>query len=241
MELPEGRLAPEKDRIFLLPDEAIAAIREDFAQYPPQPILFLSLCSSIFGAGQVVKDNGRRGAWIRSGSHGRMQLIEYRALGDLICSELEKQPPPVPQLAAVCRMVFQTRATAGQARGLEGIWVETGMEGFACIQCGRCCAQIGYPKSAGEADVARWRAAGRNDILRWVGLKRQRKGAGGCRIWIEPGTNRPVDRCPWLMRQPGSHRYQCAIHEVKPDICRLYPGSRKHAAMTGCRGFGGEK
>ncbi|WP_243545421.1 hypothetical protein [Pseudodesulfovibrio tunisiensis] len=29
-------------------------------------------------------------------------------------------------------------------------------------------------------------------------------------------------------------RRVCSIHDYKPEICRQYPGSRKHAAMTGC-------
>ncbi|MGD8366018.1 MAG: YkgJ family cysteine cluster protein [Desulfobacterales bacterium] len=240
MELPEGRLSPKKDCVFLAPDEVVSAIREDFDQYPPQPTLFLNLCPLVLGPGQVVDDAKRRGAWTIAESRGRMQLIEYRALGERICRALEQQPPGLERLAVICRMVFHTRAIPGQVHGAGGIFIDTGMEGFRCVQCGQCCIAIGYPKEAGEADVARWKKAGRDDILKWVGLKRRQGSTTAYRIWIEPGANRPAQRCPWLMRQPGTHRYQCAIHEVKPDICRLYPGSRKHAVMTGCRGFDNE-
>jgi hypothetical protein len=77
----------------------------------------------------------------------------------------------------------------------------------------------------------------RDDIIRWVGLEIRRDNDRAYRIWIDPDTGRPADVCPWLIRVPGSHLYKCGIHEEKPEICRLYPGSRKHAVMTGCRGF----
>jgi Fe-S-cluster containining protein len=35
---------------------------------------------------------------------------------------------------------------------------------------------------------------------------------------------------------PDRNRYRCTIHDIRPTICRQYPGSRKHARMTGCRG-----
>ncbi len=237
MKLPEQRFSLEKDRVFLLPEEVLEAIREDFEQYPPQPRLFMNLCPLILGAGQAAQDARRRGAWVRIGSRGKMKLLDYRQLGRRLCDALEEVPPPLARLSAICRMVFQTRATPGCEQGLAGIWIETDMELFSCVQCGHCCGQIGYPKEAAEDDVARWRAAGREDILRWVGLEKRVGQSSVYRIWIEPGTNRPATACPWLKRQRGTHRYECGIHEVKPDICRLYPGSRKHAVMTGCRGF----
>jgi len=234
---PDHRFPNGKDRLFLLPEEVLEAIREDFVQYPPQRRLFLSLCAPVLGAGQVVDDSGRRGAWIRVGSRGKMIRIGYRELGDRIVQALEAAPPPASHLAGLCRMIFHTRATPGRRCGVKGIWIETGMESFCCIRCGQCCKDVGYPKEASDADIARWKAAGREDILAWVGMKRCQGIRSAHRIWIEPGTTRPAEICPWLRRQPGTHRFECAIHDLKPDTCRLYPGSRKHAEMTGCRGF----
>jgi Fe-S-cluster containining protein len=237
MNPPERRFDTGIERLFLLPEEVLAAIREDFDQYPPQRHLFLSLCPLVLGTGQVVDDIGRRGAWIRVGSRGKMMLIGYRELGDRIIQALATAPPASSQLAGLCRMIFHSRSTPGRRRGAEGIWIETGMEHFHCIQCGQCCKDVGYPKEATDEDLARWKADGRQDILAWVGMERSRGGQSAHRIWIEPGTNRPAESCPWLRRQAGTHRFECAIHDLKPDICRQYPGSRKHAEMTGCRGF----
>ncbi|MCF8052905.1 MAG: YkgJ family cysteine cluster protein [Desulfobacterales bacterium] len=227
----------ERDRIFLSPREVFDAIRDDFNQYGAQVPLYLNLCPLVFGAGGWARDSRGRGVWILIGSRGKMHLVEYRQLGDRICTKLETADLTLAQLAGICRQVFRTRAWPGESGAIEGVRIETGMEPFDCIQCGQCCRNIGYPKEAEESDVARWRKAGREDILRWVGLKRPESNGCVYRIWITPGTNQPAAVCPWLEKQPGTHRYRCRIHEVKPDICRQYPGSRKHALMTGCQGF----
>lgn len=213
------------------------AVRDDFDQYGAQATLYLNLCSVVFEDGTWVKDAAGRGVWILVGSRGKMQLVEYRELGEQICKRLESADLPLAQLAGICRRVFRTRARPGQSKGIEGIWIETGMESFHCIQCGQCCTNVGYPKEVEESDVARWRDAGREDILRWVGLKRPQENGDAYRIWITPGTNQPATVCPWLEKEPGTHRYRCRIHEFKPEICRQYPGSLKHALMTGCPGF----
>ncbi|OQY08333.1 MAG: hypothetical protein B6I22_00910 [Desulfobacteraceae bacterium 4572_123] len=43
--------------------------------------------------------------------------------------------------------------------------------------------------------------------------------------------------CPFLKKIPSENRRLCAIHDIKPAICRQYPVSRKHALITGCPGF----
>jgi uncharacterized membrane protein YhaH (DUF805 family) len=56
-------------------------------------------------------------------------------------------------------------------------------------------------------------------------------------FWVIPGTNEFAPSCPFLKRGGSPHQWICSIHDVKPDICRNYPVSRKHALMTGCPGF----
>ena len=237
MELPDGRFVPDAARIFLLPEEVLAAIGEDFDQYGPQPRLLLNLSPLILGPGRVADDPKRGGAWISIGSRGKMQLIDYGQLGTRLLDAMAADPPPLSLLAVVCRMVFQGRARVDRVRGQDGIWIYTAMETFSCVRCGHCCSQVGYPKEAAAEDVLLWRAAGREDILSWVGMPTGSREDRAHRIWIEPHTRRPAAVCPWLIQVRGSHLYRCAIHEEKPEICRLYPGSRKHALMTGCRGF----
>lgn len=111
--------------------------------------------------------------------------------------------------------------------------------GFVCRQCGQCCLSLSdaFATCATEADVQRWEAAGRNDILAWVAPI-----AVGNQfvydIWVSPETGEDVSRCPWLRKVPRADRYVCRIHDMKPDHCRRYPTSRRHAAETGCPGYG---
>lgn len=58
-------------------------------------------------------------------------------------------------------------------------------------------------------------------------------------LWIDPETGDDVSQCPWLEHVPGTDRYVCRIHDLKPDHCRKYPTSRRHADETGCPGFEG--
>ena len=46
-----------------------------------------------------------------------------------------------------------------------------------------------------------------------------------------------LTRCSWLRKLPNQDKYICRIHDVKPEHCRAYPKSKKHALKTGCRGF----
>jgi len=83
--------------------------------------------------------------------------------------------------------------------------------------------------------VRRWEAAGREDIVAWVDPI-----AVGDEcvydIWVNPKTGEDVRRCPWLRKVRGSDRYVCRIHDLKPEHCRKYPKSRRHAVETGCPG-----
>jgi Fe-S-cluster containining protein len=84
-----------------------------------------------------------------------------------------------------------------------------------CLQCGRCCEAFGGHLHASDADLDRWRALGRADLLARVGEVSRW-------IWLEPGSGRLEERCPFLERT-GPETARCAIHDVKPDICRAYP------------------
>lgn len=112
-------------------------------------------------------------------------------------------------------------------------------EGVRCRQCGHCCINVSgaFSACATEADIERWEEAGRADILSWV----DPIAAGdGCvyDIWVNPKTGEDVRRCPWLRKVRAEDRYVCRIHDLKPEHCRQYPKSQRHAAETTCPGFG---
>jgi Fe-S-cluster containining protein len=81
-----------------------------------------------------------------------------------------------------------------------------------------------------------WQNAGRYDILKWVSPI-QVGNSFIYDIWISPVTHDDVKRCPWLRKLPNQDKCICRIHDVKPEHCRAYPRSRKHAKETGCKGF----
>lgn len=231
----------EKDSIFLDREELLAAVRDDFRQYGPQPPLFLELCRLVFGPGAAVaRDRHGEEIWLEVPGRIRRRRVDPATLGTMLCEELERAAPPIETLAAVASRVFRApaRPETNPKTGVEGVRLETGMEDFSCRRCGDCCQRLGHRIECVPEDVARWEALGRTDILEWVKAHRGKDGSVSYSVWIHPGTSRYAERCPWLEKRPDSRGQRCRIHDVKPAVCREYPGSRKHAVLTGCTGFG---
>jgi Fe-S-cluster containining protein len=229
----------ERIRIFLSRKEILAAIRADFHQYAPQTLLFLELFPLVFGERAVISGTSRDERLWMAERGGKMFQISPRDLGIRLCDELEQTRPPLEVLAAVCRRVFRTVAQPGESdrSGEHGIWLFTGMEDFSCRQCGHCCRNLDYYDQLTEADYNRWQASGRTDILKKVRRVKRENNTFAYRIWERTGTGKTGSPCPWLHKMPTQNQWECRIHEVRPEICRQYPGSRKHAEMTGCPGF----
>jgi hypothetical protein len=85
-----------------------------------------------------------------------------------------------------------------------------------------------YECTADEEDLERWERDGRQDILDYVVFGD---------LWISPRTGEDLTRCPWRRKLPNKDKYIYRIHDSKPKHCRDYPLSKKHALLTGCRGF----
>lgn len=83
-----------------------------------------------------------------------------------------------------------------------------------CAACGVCCEFFAGTLSAGPSDLERWRREGRLDLL-------ERVGEDG-RLWLDPVTGLPAERCPFLV-PAGPGRAECGIHATKPALCRDYP------------------
>lgn len=231
-----------KDRIFLTPEAALQAIRNDFKQYPPQIRLFLDLSPLVLGPETpVIEDPHHNGIWIAVPGRRkrRMRKISYQDLGDYLCRTLDMVRPDLDRMADLCARVFNAPAYSGRAAegGCEGIWLETGMDNFECRQCGRCCRQLDYRFELTKSDYQLWQRLGRTDILEWVGAFRRNGRIAAYAIWVTPGTRNYAPVCPWLKNIAGTDRWECSIHDVKPEVCREYPASRKHAQMTGCEAF----
>lgn len=238
-----------KERVFLSLEETIYAVKADFNQYPPQKRLFMDLCPLILGPDIRVADDSRgRGLWIsepaRAGRVARMHPITVSGLGRLLVDTLEKSSPACGVMAEICRRTFEIPAevTGGSAPGPGGVLLHMDMEGFRCRQCGACCRTLNYRHEISDGDYRRWKEQGCSDIMERVAVITRRGRAVSRVAWVEPGTLRFTEVCPWLVPagpEGRLKRWICRIHGVKPAICREYPGTKKHARMTGCRGFDG--
>ncbi len=230
----------EKASIFLTTREAIQAIIADFRQYDPQIMLFSGIISLITDNKTYLKQQrGKNGAWINLPGKTHMKWLAGPELVDHMCDTIAQTRWHPDLLADVCARVFQSRATPeiDADTGKAGVRIETHMEDFACKRCGCCCRFLDYHNEVTAGDVANWKASGRNDILKWVNEIRRDGRIQGYRAWVIPGTRTLAEICPFLEKEPGAPRWKCRIHDARPDICRQYPLNRKHAAMTGCRGF----
>jgi Fe-S-cluster containining protein len=228
------------EKLFLNRDQAIDAIARDFEQYPSQFNLWVSLMPLVFdGDAYLLEDPDGSKLWMKTPHHKKPFRIDRDRVGSWLVQQLQSAHPPIEHLASICSRIFQTPvkpAWDADDPSRSGVWIETKMTDFACIQCGHCCQTLDYQDGCSVADFRRWRQLGCDDILEWVGTTRTEGEVTACKIWMVPGTNRFAERCPWLKKQNGQHRYACTIYDLRPTICREYPGSRKHARMTGCRG-----
>ncbi len=83
-----------------------------------------------------------------------------------------------------------------------------------CRACGCCCEAFGGFLRASEADRERWKELGRDDLLAHAGETGW--------LWLDPETGQRLPRCPYLVRN-SEDQALCAIHDIKPNICRAYP------------------
>ena len=231
----------EKLELILTPDEAVRAICLDLRRYDNQTVLCAELLKSISDDTTIVKrDPDRDGIWIQDFHHPKMRFMEGKSLVEHLCALLCGLSPDPHRLADICRRVFQTpsRAIPSEDDRKMVIHIETGMEDYRCRMCGHCCRHLDYHKEVAARDVTRWQSQGRTDILEWVGITKGEDQKPIYRIWITPGTNQYTQSCPFIKRGASNDQWVCAIQETKPEICRQYPTTRKHAIMTGCMGFG---
>ena len=230
----------EKKSIFLTTQEAIRAIVTDFRQYEPQIILFSGIIRLITDNRIYLKrEPGKNGAWISQPGKSHMKWLGNSELVDHMCNVISKTSWHPHLLTEVCSRVFQARAKPDTAAisGEAGVRIETHMEGFVCRQCGHCCRFLDSHNEVTAEDVSRWKAAGRNDILKWVHEIKCDGQPEKYQAWVVPDTQNQTEACPFLLKDSKSEHWKCRIHDVKPAICRQYPLNRKHAFMSGCLGF----
>lgn len=227
--------------IFLTPVQAVDAVALDFQAYGPQPDLLRRVAPLILGNRCRIKARTEKECGVSVLRGTTFDPVADHHLGFYLIHVLETDPPDLTTLADICREVFQTPTTAGRDRTgtISGIWTHVQLDRFICRQCGQCCRTLDYETGCEESDVRRWRDSGRTDILAWVQTRDIPAGDSGpaYRIWVDPDTGDTARTCPWLAPCPDhADRFVCTIHPVKPEVCRQYPFTAKHAAMTGCSG-----
>jgi Fe-S-cluster containining protein len=229
----------EKENIFLTQHQAIDAIQIDFKQYGSQFDLFQELCPIITdNKSFVTKESSNSCVLITHGRKSKMRQMHVRELGDYLIQILRDKSNPLSVISHICSKVFQAKSwiAPNPVNETVGIWLETEMAHFKCRQCGNCCRHLKYHNDCSEKDYIRWEALGRKDILEKVIVIESDNENIRYKIWIKPDSNRLYPKCPWLIPPDLKNRYACRIQGVKPEYCRQYPLTRKHAMMTGCMG-----
>lgn len=197
------------DCVLLHPDEALEAVCIDFDQYGFQAEEFRAIAENLNFSGKVPEDE---------------------PAGGVLRSLFTLHPPDAETLARICSAVFWTRATVDfHDDGSPMICIPTELKQFKCTRCGKCCRTLDFSNQCTREDVVLWEKAGRQDILEWVEIGENDE----FRIWVRPGIDLLAEVCPWLVEEAGGF-WACSIHDYKPEICRDYPGSLKHAMRTGC-------
>jgi Fe-S-cluster containining protein len=177
----------------------------------------------------------RDGLWIKS--HGSEKFYYGIDLVELFLDLLSTKPAET--VSEVYSEIEWVKASVAKhpKTSIAGLLVETEMEKFKCVQGGHCYLDLSgaFQTSVPESDIKRWKREQRCDILEWVG-----PFEGMNDIWISPKTGEYVNRCPWLRKLPKKIKYICRIHETKPEHCRNFPKSKRHALGSGCKGFPAE-
>lgn len=95
----------------------------------------------------------------------------------------------------------------------------------ACNACGKCCVKYSNGQlSASREDIDLWESF-RPDISEYV--------VDG-QIWFEPSTQKLIELCPWLKKDPNSNRYLCDIYLDRPEDCRTYPATISDMLKDDC-------
>lgn len=228
-----------KNWIHLSIQEALDAIAFDFTQYGPQPGIFHQLAPILSDNRiRIVSSENDNTLWIQHSLDHPMELINLADFGFFVCHLLETADYSTKKMADICAIVFQTqvRTSGPQKKSDDGIWIKNHMDEFDCIQCGHCCRSLGYESECTRDDMAIWQEHHRKDIIERVLVTRTSDDRVEYRIWWDQLTGKLFESCPWLEPNAANDRFKCLIHNMKPEICRQYPYTKKHAAMTGCKG-----
>jgi len=236
----DGMVVNDTDGLFLRVEEAHASIQSALTQYPFSLHLLSTLWPLVFGdASYFQEESGRQRVWVKLPDQKKLICSDPTELRDLLRMKLQKCVLSIDRLAELCKLIFGVRVSVereSDGKSDLGVWIHTDMGRFVCSRCGHCCKALDIKNGVSPSDYHFWQKSGRQDILDWVSVVQEKGEILSCRIWINPLTNAFTESCPWLEKVADRNIYRCKIHNVRPSVCRHYPGSRKHARVTGCKG-----
>ena len=98
-----------------------------------------------------------------------------------------------------------------------------------CNSCGKCCIKYSNGGlSASKFEIEYWEVF-RPEIAKYV---------NDGKIWVDPGTGKNIDLCPWLtvVSDEGSEqlRVTCDIYLDRPEDCIIYPVTIAEMINDGC-------
>ena len=106
--------------------------------------------------------------------------------------------------------------------------------GELCTGCGKCCEKYGANLQADGEDIERWKAEA-SEVIDYVAIFFRNTGHECGDLWIDPNTGDEMTHCPWLVRDRRRKiPFRCAIHPMRPNVCRDYPISLEQAIQDGC-------
>lgn len=152
--------------------------------------------------------------------------------------EVEEEDRGGELAAALTEVATGLGMTVGELERELAAALEAHPEGWECRVCGGCCRlRDAFQGTVSPEEVAAWRAAGRDDVLRLV-ERREKDGVTTWRAWVNPKTGAYFKRCPWLVKLPdlGEGCRGCRIHTARPLKCRAFPLFLRQAERVDCPG-----
>lgn len=98
-----------------------------------------------------------------------------------------------------------------------------------CTQCGKCCLEYkgdSWLGPANELDMAAWEIFN-PEVLDYLDPLTHA-------MWRSPVSGESLTRCPWLQKLPDEEKYNCQIHEGRPEVCSDYPIDIGQMIELGC-------
>jgi len=107
-----------------------------------------------------------------------------------------------------------------------------------CEKCGSCCLQYKEIHGIIEEDIRRWVNESRTDIMQYcygwndkchmLGdeeklIRYLTKPKMNMEMWCNPENREEnIKLCPFLRKKYGKNKFECMIHETKPEVCSNY-------------------